>query len=261
MSKPNIARLFKSVQTTMTKYSPEILTGIGIAGMITSTVLAVKATPKALQLIEEQEAELAREYGDEVSLTPMETVKATWKCYIPAAVTCVSSVACLIGANTVHARRGAALATAYKLSEAALVEYKDKVIETIGEKKEQVVREKIAEDKIKENPVQTNTIVVTGKGKSLCFEPLSSRYFYGDIEAIRRAMNKLNEELLHSICGYVSVSDFYDEIGLPHTEMSDMFGWNTDELIDLDITSHVTVDDEPALVIGHHHRPKYDYDK
>lgn len=261
MSKPNIARLFKSVQTTMTKYSPEILTGIGIAGMITSTVLAVKATPKALQLIEEQEAELAREYQEEVSLTPLETVKATWKCYIPAAVTCVTSVACLIGANTVHARRGAALATAYKLSEAALVEYKDKVIETVGEKKEQVVREKIAEDKIKENPVETKTIVVTGKGKTLCFEPLSSRYFYGDIEAIRRAAIKLNEELLHSICGYVSVSDFYDEIGLSHTAMSDIFGWNTDELIDLDITSHVTADDQPALVIGHHHRPKYDYDK
>ena len=261
MAKPNIARLFKSVQTTVTKYSPEILTGIGIAGMITSTVLAVKATPKALRLIEEQEIELSNQYHEEVTLTPMETVKTTWKCYIPAAITGVTSVACLIGANTVHARRGAALATAYKLSEAALVEYKDKVIETVGEKKEQVIREKIAEDKIKENPVQTNTVVVTGNGKSLCFEPLSSRYFYGDIEAIRRATNKLNEELLHSICGYVSVSDFYDEIGLPHTAMSDMFGWNTDELIDLDITSHVTEDDRPALVIGHHHRPKYDYDK
>ena len=259
MAKPNFAQLFKSVQTTVTKYSPEILTGIGIAGMITSTVLAVKATPKALQLIEEQEVELSNQYHEEVTLTPMETVKTTWKCYIPAAVTCATSVACLIGANTVHARRGAALATAYKLSEAALVEYKDKVIETIGEKKEQVVREKIAEDKIKQTPVVEQRIIKTGKGTTLCFDPLSSRYFYSDVEMIRRAENKLNKELLHSISGSVSVSDFYDEIGLPHTETSDDFGWNTDELIDLDISAHVTEDGEPAAVIGHYNRPKYEF--
>ena len=48
MNKPNVADLFKSVKMVVSKHSPEILTGIGIAGMITTTILAVKATPKAL---------------------------------------------------------------------------------------------------------------------------------------------------------------------------------------------------------------------
>ena len=53
MNKESIVNFFNGVRSTMDKHSPEILTGIGITGMITTTVLAVKATPKALELIEE----------------------------------------------------------------------------------------------------------------------------------------------------------------------------------------------------------------
>ena len=54
MSKTDVTKYFKMVKQFAKKRSPEILTGIGIAGMITTTVLAVKATPKAIQLIEEE---------------------------------------------------------------------------------------------------------------------------------------------------------------------------------------------------------------
>ena len=63
------------------KHSPEILTGIGIAGMITTVVIAVKSTPKAIKLIEEKKTEHNAE-----TLTPLETVKAAWFCYIPSTV-------------------------------------------------------------------------------------------------------------------------------------------------------------------------------
>ena len=104
----------------------------GIAGMITTTVLAVRSTPKALKLIEEKK----KEEGVD-KLTPAETVKTAWKCYIPAMVLGATSVGCLVGASRVSLRRNAALATAYKLSETALTEYREQVVETIGEKKEQ----------------------------------------------------------------------------------------------------------------------------
>ena len=52
MNKSNVTQLLKTAKKTLSKHSPEILTGIGIAGMITTTALAVKATPKALELIE-----------------------------------------------------------------------------------------------------------------------------------------------------------------------------------------------------------------
>ena len=53
MKKPDIGAIAKSAKTFMVKRSPEILTGIGIAGMITTTILAVRATPKALTIIDD----------------------------------------------------------------------------------------------------------------------------------------------------------------------------------------------------------------
>ena len=58
MKKSNISKVLSSVRTSMAKHSPEILTGIGIAGMITTTVMAVRATPKALILIEDRKEEI-----------------------------------------------------------------------------------------------------------------------------------------------------------------------------------------------------------
>ena len=76
MSKESMTKIIKGIRMTIGKRSPEILTGIGIAGMITTTVLAVKATPKALMLIEDAQYEK----GD--SLTVPEKVKAAWKPYV-----------------------------------------------------------------------------------------------------------------------------------------------------------------------------------
>ena len=147
MGKTNFKGLIKIAQDTLEKRSPEILTGVGIAGMFTTTILAVKATPKALRLIENERVnrKFDRENGIPDVFAPEEisvkdTIKLCWKCYIPAAITCSASIACLIGASSVNSRRNAALATAYKLSETALIEYKDAVVDTIGEKKEKIVK-------------------------------------------------------------------------------------------------------------------------
>ena len=104
MNKNTITAAMRSMRTAVKKHSPEILTEIGIAGMITTTVMAVRATPKALILIEEKKDELEVD-----ELTPKETIQAAWTCYIPAAAIGTVSVACLIGASSVNMRRRAAL--------------------------------------------------------------------------------------------------------------------------------------------------------
>ena len=108
MNKQAIANTLKSLQKTMRKHSPAILTGIGIAGMAAAAVMAVRATPKALRMVDDKEIE------DGKRLTTSEIVKTTWKCYIPAAVTGVCSAACIIGASSISARRNAALVTAFR---------------------------------------------------------------------------------------------------------------------------------------------------
>lgn len=255
MNKPNLSSISKGIRTAVTKHSPEILTGIGITGMITTTVLAVRATPKALILIEERKDE-----ANVDKLTPVETVKAAWTCYIPAAITGGLSIICLIGASSVNARRNAALATAYTLSESALKEYQEKVVEQIGEKKEQAVRDAIAKDKLEQDPVTNREVIITEKGDTLCYDALSGRYFKSDIDKIKKAVNEINKNLLGD--DYISLNDFYYELGLDNTKLGDELGWNVnDGLIDLNFSSQLASDGTPCLVINYQVAPKYDYYK
>ena len=243
------------------KHSPEILTGVGIAGMLTTVVLAVKATPKALELIdnekERKNANLAKE--DRLTkLKPIDTVKAAWKPYIPAVITGTVSTACLIGASAVHLKRNAVLATAYTLSQTALSEYRDKVVETIGEKKEKSIREKVNQDRPEKNPVSQNKVLITEKGNTLCYEHLSGRYFKSDIEKIRQAVNNLNRTIITDM--YVSLNDFYDELGLEHTEIGYQLGWSVDSgLINVDFDSKIAEDGTPCIVVEHLAEPRYGF--
>lgn len=254
MNTSTVTKLIKDVQTAVAKHSPEILTGLGIAGMITTTVLAVKATPKALRLIDSKKAEFEMESEDKLPVG--ETVKATWKCYIPAAVTGVTSVACLIGASSVNARRNAALATAYNLSATAISEYKEKVVETIGEKKEKVVRDKVAEERIKKEPVNNSTIIVSGNGNTRCFDTITKRRFTSDIEQIKRIVNELNRRMVNGE-DYISLNEFYYDLGLDGCDVGDDLGWNVARgLIELDFSAQLDTDGIPCIVIDYTVAPK-----
>ena len=253
MNKFSVAKIAQSIRVTLAKRSPEILTGIGIAGMITTTVLAVKATPKALILLEEEKKEKGVD-----KLKFKNTVKTTWKCYVPATVTGVMSVACLVGASSVNVRRNAALATAYSISETALKEYRAKVVETIGERKEQAVRDAIAKDKIEQNPVSTREIIITDKGDTLCYDTISGRYFKSGKDKLERIVNELNRRMLNE--GYISLNEFYSEIGLPLITVGDELGWRTDRgFVELYFSAQLTPDNEPCMVVGFDVAPKRDY--
>lgn len=255
MDKSNITNIIKGIKASISRHSPEILTGIGIAGMVTTTILAVKATPKAIKLIE---AEKRAKHVD--ALSPVDTVKTVWKCYIPAAMTGVSSIACLIGSNAINAKRNAALTTVYTLSEMARNEYKEKVIETIGEKKERVIKEKVDAERIKKDPVSKKEVIITEKGTTLCYDHVFGRYFKSDIDIINRAMNKINREIVINM--YASLNDFYAELGLSPVEMGYDLGWNIDDgTIEIEPSSQLADDGTPCLVIDYSVSPKYNYSR
>ena len=269
-----MSKFIRGAKISISKHSPEILTGIGIAGMITTTFLAVRATPKALELIEEKKDELnnkqveerldkngdLRDYKEITKLKFPDLFKATWKCYIPAAVTSVVSIACLVGASSVHIKRNAVLATAYQLSETALTEYKEKVIETIGEKKEEVIRDKVNKDRVEKNPVSKNNVIITDKGNTLCYDHMSGRYFKSDIDKINKAVNVINNRILHDF--YASLNDLYSELGLYTVSLGDKLGWNSDMgLIEVEFSSQLADDGTPCLVMDFNKAPKYDYDR
>lgn len=251
MNKQIVKNAWRSLRKTVQKHSPEILTGIGIAGMIATAAIAVKATPKALKMIEEKESEVGK------SLTGPEVVKTTWKCYIPAAVSGVCSAACIIGASSINARRNAALVTAYTISETALKEYKSKAVEIVGEKKEQAIRDAVAREKLENAHVTERKFVPTGRGETPCFDPLTNACFKSDIETLRRAENTLNKRMREEM--RITVNEFLQEIGLEPCDSSigETMGWDIDKgYIELDFSSQL-VEGIPYLVIGHSIPPTY----
>ena len=257
MSKPNISTIMKGAQLWLTKHSPEILTGLGIAGMITTTVLAVKATPKAIKLVEKKKEEL--ELNPEDKLTVVETVQAAWKPYIPAAITGVVSTTCLIGASSVNLRRNAALAAAYHLSETALSEYKEQVIETFGKNKEKKVRDNVDKARVERTPIDDKEVILTGDGDTLCFDYHSGRYFKTSIDKLKKIENVLNAKLLRE--DYLSLNDFYDELGLSFTRVGDDLGWHiTKGLIEFSFSTQL-VNDTPCLVLNYNVAPQHDYSR
>jgi hypothetical protein len=265
MKKLDLSKIAKGVRCTLSKHSPEILTGLGLAGMVTTVVLAVRATPKALVLIQEAEIKKTDEQvkagaePDEIcsKLTVGETVKATWKCYIPNVTSGLMSTICIIGASSVHSRRNAALATAYSLSETALKEYQEKVVETIGEKKEKTIRDAVAKDRLDRDPVTNREVIITSKGDTLCYDSLSKRYFTSDIDKLRKIENDLNRNMRDDM--FISVNDLYYEFGLEPIEQGDYLGWDIDKegYIDMTFSSHVADDGRPCLVVGYMVAPRW----
>lgn len=254
MNESKLNRIGKQVGFAIKKHSSDILQGIGIAGMVTTVIFAVHTTPKALELIHKDSEE--NHDGDPNAYTKTEAVKSAWKCYIPAASMGIVSIMCLIGASSVNHKRNAALGAAYTLSETAFKEYRNKMINTIGEKKEKAVRDAIDKDHIQNNPVKTNEIIVTGKGQTLCFDVLSGRYFYSDIDKLRKAENELNRRMRDDM--YITVNEFYSEIGLSDISIGNDIGWEINRgYINLSFSSQLTEDETPCLVVGHSLPPVY----
>lgn len=249
-----IKELTRNVVDLVSKNSPSILTGAAVAGLITTTVLAVKATPKALSLMD---AEAEKKIGDsgDGTLGMGEVIRTTWKCYIPALGVGAASIVCIIGANAISNRRTAALASVYSITETAFKEYQSKVAETIGKGKEQKVRDEIDADTIKKNPPSSSEIILTGKGELLCYDAFSGRYFKSDIEQIRRIVNELNRDLLSEM--YLNLNDLYFAIGLSNIKLGEVVGWDLDKgLIEATFSTQLTENGEPCLVLHLNAEPR-----
>lgn len=256
MDKSSLSNIFNRVLAATKKHQPEILTGIGIAGMITTTIMAVKATPKALdrmaEVKEKHETDTDKKTFAKDILTKVAPV------YIPATIIGGLSTACLIGASSVNFRRNAALATAYTLSESALKEYQDKVVETIGEKKEEAVRAAVAKDRIDNNPPVEKNIVVTGGGDTLCYDMMCKRYFYSSIDKMKKIENELNKRMRSE--NYISLNEFYYEVGLDDVAIGYEFGWNIDrDYIELEFDAVLTDKGQPCICVGFANAPDYNY--
>lgn len=241
-----VSELTKRLGKLVADNSPAILTGIGVAGALTTAYLTGRASYKASRIISDQEW-TAPGIPDE-KLETKERIRLVWKLYIPAAGTAALTVAAIISANQIGNRRAAALAAAYSISEKAFDEYRQKVTERLGDKKEQAIRDELAKDRVSRNPIGNQLVVLTGHGQVLCYEEFTGRYFQSDFEALRKAQNDLNAQVIND--SYASLTDLYSLLNLPQTANSDEVGWNLDKLLEFTYSYVGAEDGTPCLSLG-----------
>jgi hypothetical protein len=242
--------VLKAAEKFVTDNSPGILTGLGVAGTVTTAVLTGKAAySAALKIADERDA-----FPYEPSFK--QKSEMVWKEFIPPAIAGVATITCIIAANQIGSRRAAAIAAAFKLSEQLSEEYKERVVKTLGLQKEEKMRSELAGEKIAQVP-GAGMIVVAGS-EVLFYDELSGRVFKGELEAVRKAVNEVN----YKINNYYSASltDFYEMIGLTRTEFSDEVGWNTDELLEVTYTATL-FEGKPAISISYNRTPIRGYDR
>lgn len=253
--------MLKNVGRSVDRNSPTIFTALAVAGVVSTIAMAIRDTSRAVEAIEEEinwrMDEMAPEDNDPV-LDIQDKVKVTWKLYIPTAIMGATTIACIISANHISLRRNAALASLLTIAENAAREYQDKVIEQIGEKKEEKIRDEIAQDHLDKNPIENSTVVITGNGEHTFFDSFSGRYFKSDVETIRRLVNDFNAELLRCAPMFKPINDFYYELGLEPIELGGEMGWNAeDNTLQISTTSAKVVKGEPVIILEYRVWPKH----
>lgn len=194
--------------------APTILTCLAAAGTIATSVMAVKATPKALQRLDQAK----KEKGEE--LTKLEVVQVAAPAYVPAAVVGTSTLVCIFGANALNKRKQASLISAYALLDNSYKEYKNKVAELYGEEADVQIKQEIVKDKYEAEDVDIS------ENNQLFFDFFSNRYFESTIEKVQNAEYFVNRQLALWDC--VDLNYFYDLLEIPRLDSYNNFGWSVE---------------------------------
>ena len=253
-------------------HKSELLLGASAVSFTSAVILAVKATPQALDNILVKENEVMSD-PDEVEkrlehhsdspfkldLTFREAFGSCWKQYIPAAVGVGVGIGCMVCSGMLYSKRIAALGAAYALSEHAVSTYQAAIADA-GSDVAEKVRDKIAEKQVSEVPVpeKKDVPVSEGSGATLCFDPMIGKYYYSDYETHREIVNDINERIVSD--GEVSWADYYELLehyipGFEVPKFADYFVWK--EQMRLVPSSILAPNGTPCLVIEFANSPEY----
>ena len=213
--------VFLKVGKFVAKNSTTILTGIGIVGVVATTVLTYKATEKT---IEEKvdlynEAIEDGENPEDVEIKTKEIVKASWKYWIPVAITIGLTITSIVSINRISAAKLAAMASAYKMSEDARKHYKQAVLDKFGSNKEHDISQKAglieANEALIDGKLPVNAVISTGCGDQPIYWSFLGSYIRSDLSSIRRQLADYSSELCNQAFGEGSVWDIAEAMHIP----------------------------------------------
>lgn len=240
----------------LNKKSPEILVGVGIAGVVASAVLACVASTKVSKIIEEKDEALsviddAKEKGEEFSeedtkkytlITYVQAGVKFARLYAPSALLGAASITCILMSHSVMKKRHMALAAAYAAMDKSFSEYRGRVLERFGEEVEKEIRYNLKSQEIETTETDENG---KEKKKKETANVVSDDFSESDIGPYAKIFDELNDnwykdpernlfylkarqsqanDMLQAR-GHLFLNEVYDLLGFPRTATGAVAGW------------------------------------
>ena len=257
----SLSRTFHKVGFKVKKHSPEILIVAGVAGTITSAVMACKATTKLSDILDNAKEDIDKihegiETGEimgvsypaedgkkDLSITYIQTGLKVAKLYAPSVALGVLSLTAVIASNNIRRKRNIALAAASATIDKSFKEYRGRVVERFGKELDRELRYNIKAKEIEETVVDEKT----GKEKKVkktvnvvdpnTYSDYARIYDCGNIGwskdpeqnlmFLRRQQEYFNDKLKAQ--GYLFLNEVYESLGFQKTKAGQMVGWTYDE--------------------------------
>ena len=237
--------LLRSGKRLAVKHAPGLLMGLGTVGLGTAVILAAKAGPKAMTLTEQAEMEKAKQIFPDANPRPLmaelswqEKLAATYKLYIPPVGMAVFSLLCFWAAHGIDIRRQAVVAGLYSTAEATLQEYQKKVVEMLGEKQADEIRQSIGNDHVAQQNLPPPPEDYDLGTQKWCY--LYGRRFPCSYNRIKEVQNNINNQMINEM--YASEAELFwalDPTGewLRPDDRSRMSGWTVDKMLVLRVAN------------------------
>jgi hypothetical protein len=232
------------------KQSPQVLFGVGVVGVVATTVLASRATLKldsVLNGIEDTKQKIRESEGitlgdgtvydaaaqkHDLIVTNTRGVVKVAKLYAPTVIVGVISIGCLTGAHVVLNRRNVALTAAYAGLERAYNGYRDRVREEFGEERELALHHGTTTERTTvqgtNGPKTVEKKVVDGTRSMYArfFDELNKNWNrqpeYNLV--FLRCQQQYATDMLRSR-GHVFLNEVYDMLGMDRSKAGAVVGW------------------------------------
>lgn len=254
-----VSRSFHKVGFKFKKHSPEILAVTGVIGVVTSAVMACKATTKVNDIVDETKDTIEKihdsvgkglhtfdgeEYTEEVAKKDLTIVYTQTglkfvKLYGPSVALGVASIACLLGSNHILRKRNIALAAALTNVATSFKEYRGRLVDRFGKDLDRELRFGIKAKEVEETVVDEDGNETTIKKTVEVVDPNTAHSLYsivfceGNTGWTRNAeLNKVfliqqqnwaNDKL--KMNGVLTLNEVYDMVGAPRTAYGQIAGW------------------------------------
>lgn len=195
----------KKIPNYFNNKSASVFSFLAIAGLVTTTILAIKDTPKAMKILESDDFK----YG-----SISDKAKMVTKNYIPSIISGAATIFCITSANSIHCKNETALISTVATYTGLLERYKNGVKNTFTHDERDALDTNIAE-----NVYDSNSSIPKkhNKNEQLFYESYSQRFFWSTPNDVITAMYKFNRNFLLAY-GKRSISEFYDFLGLDEEE-------------------------------------------